>query len=30
MNNEIKEILEHIEILDNTDYILHSDKAKNY
>jgi hypothetical protein len=28
MNNEIKELLEHIEILDNTDYILHSDKAK--
>ena len=28
MNDEIKELLKHIEILDNTDYILHSDKAK--
>lgn len=28
MKDEIKELLEHIEILDNTDYILHSDKAK--
>lgn len=26
--DEVKELLEHIEILDNTDYILHSDKAK--
>ena len=26
--DEGKELLEHIEILDNTDYILHSDKAK--
>lgn len=26
--DEMKELLEHIEILDNTDYILHSDKAK--
>lgn len=28
MKEEIKELLEHIKILDNTDYILHSDKAK--
>ena len=28
MSDEIKELLEHIEILDNTDYILHSEKAK--
>ena len=28
MNDEIKELLKNIEILDNTDYILHSDKAK--
>lgn len=28
MNDEIKELLKHIEILDNTDYILHSNKAK--
>jgi chromosome segregation ATPase len=26
--DEVKELLGHIEILDNTDYILHSDKAK--
>lgn len=26
--DEVKDLLEHIEILDNTDYILHSDKAK--
>ena len=26
--DEMKELLENIEILDNTDYILHSDKAK--
>ena len=26
--DEVKELLEHIEILDNTDNILHSDKAK--